>query len=145
EAFYALCHPETDNLLKLFSYILIIPVQVRLGHMEKMQVILIKLLHILPGVSPKLALPVGGRLTILLSLAEEEEIFVIGISFHSLSEPLVAAGYVVEYHVKHQADSPLTCLRNQLLQILHSAVPGINIVIVLYIIAVVILGRYEKR
>ena len=89
EAFDSLSHPETHDVLHFFADIFIVPVKIRLGHVEKMQVVFIEFLHILPGASAKLTLPVGRRLSVFLAFFEEEKVFVVRVALHRFFEPFV--------------------------------------------------------
>ena len=145
ESLYAFVHPEPNDLLDLAPYIFIVPVQVRLRHIEKMQIIFIKLLHILPCASAELTLPVRRRAAVRFPLAEEEKILVVRVPFYRFLEPLMARGHMIENHIKHQPDAALIRLGDQLLHVSHRAVARIDIIIIFHIISIVILRRYKER
>ena len=110
-----------------------------------MQIVFVKFFDIFPCVSSEFALPVGRRDAVAFSLAEDEEILVVRVSIHRFSEPFVAGRHVVEHHVEHQPDVPLPGLCDKFLHILHGAVAGIDVVVVLHIVPVVVLRGYEER
>ena len=145
ESFHAFVHPEPDDLLDLMSYVFILPVKVRLSHVKEMQIVFVKLLHILPCTPAELTLPVCRRAAVRLPLAEEEEILVVRISFHSFSEPLMTRRHMVKYHIKHKPYAAFIRLGDQFLHIVHCAVSGIDIIIILHIISIVILRGYKER
>ena len=145
ESLYTFVHPEPDDFLDLAPYIFIVPVQIRLRHIEKMQIIFIKLLHILPCASAELTLPVRRSAAVRFSFAEEEEILVVRIPLHRFPEPLMARGNMIKHHIKHQPNAALIRLGDQLLHVSHRAVTRIDIIIILHIISIVILRRYKER
>ena len=52
---------------------------------------------------------------------------------------------VVKYHVKHTSHIPPSGFPNQFLHILHGAEHGVHGQVVGHIIAIVVLGGFEKR
>ena len=144
KSFDSLCHPEADELLHFPAHLRIIPVQIRLGYIEEMQIVFVKFFHILPGAPSELALPVGRRDTRRLAFPENVEILVLLIPRQSLLKPLMTVGGVIEHHIQHDADAALCGLRHHLLKVFHSPVAGINPIVIFHIVSVVPLGRHEE-
>ena len=51
----------------------------------------------------------------------------------------MAAGYVVEYHIKHQTDPSLVRFADQFFYIFHRAVTWIDIVVIFHIVSIIVL------
>ena len=144
EALYTFFHPEADHCFHLLPYLRVVPVQVGLGYIKQMQIVFIKLGNVFPGAAAELAFPVGGRLSVFFSLSENIVVLISFIPGQCLLKPLVPAGGVVEHHVQHQFDAALLGFGRKPVKVLHSAVAGINVVIVLHIVAVILLRGNEE-
>ena len=166
ESLQPLLSPEIDDVSALFPHIRVRPVQVRLGGIKQMQIPLIKLRNILPGWSSELGLPVGGRKLPLYAgftpagitragitrgaccefpFAEDVVLLILFLAPERSLEPLVLRGGVIEHHVKHEADAALFRFPDQILQIFHGPVSGVDPAVVRHIIAVVLLRGDRHR
>ena len=145
ESLHSFIHPELHDLPDLPAYIFIVPVQIRLGYVKKMQIILVEFLYILPGAPAELALPVCGRTAVWLPFFKKEKFFIVRISLHGFPEPFVAGGHMIKNHVEHHPDIAPPCLGDQLFHVFHSPVGRIDLIIIFHVIPVVVLRRDKER
>ena len=68
ESFDSFSHPEEDYLLDFFSYIFVVPVEIRLCYIEQMQVVFIKLFYIFPCAFRRIYFPSWSVVPRFLSL-----------------------------------------------------------------------------
>ena len=144
EALHALTHPEAHNVLNFFPHGGVLPVQIRLGLVEEVEVVFAQLGHVLPGVAAELALPVGGWGAVGLAGAEDVVVLVHRVPGQGLLEPLVVGGGVVKHHVQHDADVMGLRLGHQFLEVGHGAIPRVNGPVIGHVVAVVVLGGDEE-
>ena len=144
EALDALAHPEADDFLHFMSNVRVFPVEVSLSGVEQVQVPLALFRDVCPCAAAELALPVIGR-GVRVAVLPDVVIFVLGVACECLLEPLVFGRGVVKHHVQHHADIARLGLAAQRLKVLHRAESGVNIAVIGHVVAVIALGRDEKR
>ena len=144
EALYALFLPVQDHLFQLVSHFRIVPVQIRLRHIEQVKVPFSKRRHILPCRSAELRLPVRRNL-IRCSLPENIVILIFFVSGKGFLEPFMVCGGMVKHHIQHQSHSSFVRLPDQLLHILHRTESEVDAAIIRNIIPIIVLRRNKHR
>ena len=144
ETLDALRLPEAQDVGHFLPHGGVLPVQVGLHDVVKMQIPFAKARHVFPRRAAEFRHPVR-RVAVGRAVLEDVIVLVLFVARQCFFEPLMLGGGVVEHHVQHQADAAPVRLADKLLQILHRAVARVNGTVVGHIIAVVALGRGEER
>ena len=144
ESPHSLFLPETDDIFEFFPYSRVLPVEVRLGYIEKMQIIFSQGRDIFPCISTELGYPVGGSVSVD-RIPENIVIHILGITSQCFLEPLVIRGGMVENHIKHQADPVLVRFPDQSFGVFHSPEHRVYAEVVRDVVAVVVHRRLEER
>ena len=140
----ALGFPEAQDVGHFFPHSRILPVQVCLHHIIQVQIPLAQPGHILPCRPAELGHPVGG-IAVRGAVLEDVVVLVFLIPGQRFLEPHVLGGGMVEHHVQHQTDAALICFPDQLFQIFHRPVAGVDGAVVRHVIAVIPLRRGKER
>ena len=109
-----------------------------------MEVVFVILFDVLPAGSAKLGWPVGRQLAVY-AFFPDVVVLVFFLTGEGFFKPFVFGGRVVEHHVEHNADSAFVCFFDELLEVFHCAVVGVDGGVVCNIIAVVFLRRRVDR
>ncbi len=130
--------PEVDHRCHLGAHRRVVPVQIGLTGIEVVQVVAIKLRHILPAAAAKNR---GNGVSIDKGLIPEYVITLItGIASQCLHKPLVLGGGVVGDDIHHDADAVSGRFGDQLLHLGQGAEGGVDGTVVRHIVAVVPFG-----
>ncbi len=138
KSLYSFGQPEVDHRRHFSAHRRVVPVQISLTHIEVVQVVTIKLWHVLPAAAAK---DRGDRVGIDKGLIPEYVITLItGIAGQCLHKPLVLGGGVVGDDIHHDADAVSGRFGDQLLHLGQGAEGGVDGTVVRHIVAVVPLG-----
>ena len=147
EAVDAHIQPEFHHLFHFLAHGGIVVVEVGLLHREQMEVILPPLLVPLPRVARECGHPVVGELFPVLAPAGTPDVIILvfRVLRRALFEPFVLVGRMVDDEVHNDFHTPFVCAVEHCFEIFHRAVFGVDVVVVRYVVAVVLLRRYIKR
>ncbi len=146
EAVHSHIQPVAHNVLQCLSYLWIVVIEVGLLLCVEMQIELPSLLVVLPGGAGEGGLPVIRCFfaVFALSLAPDIKIGIGLLALNALFKPFVLVGGMIYYKVHNDLKPHRMRPVKHLLKLLESAVFGIDIAIIRYIVAVIRLRRYVQ-
>ncbi len=128
--------PEVQDIIHRLAHLLIAPVQIRLFHIEQVQVVLPGVFIELPGRPAKPAGPVIGRTTIGSRISPDVPVaFLVGAVGTRLLEPGMLIGGVIRHKVQNDLKVALVGLLKQRIQVLHGSEERMDIGVIANVIA----------
>ena len=130
--------PVGDDVFHLIGDLRILPVEIRLLYGEKMEIIAVRLLIVLPGRSAKDAHPVGRLTAVLFRFTEDIVVMISAVAVTGrIDEPGVFIGSMIDHQIHEQAHASLMDLFAHPLPVIQSPEIRIDVPVVCHIIAVV--------
>ncbi len=138
-------HPVIDHIVNFAADLFILPVQICLRDIKQSQIVLIGLIIVSPCVAAEFRLPVrrGGIISAVLPYIIITVRVVL--RFPRLHKPRMCRGSMVERKVQHDFQISVMRFIHQCFQVLFRAEPGINLIIIADIIAVIFHWRLVNR
>ena len=148
EAIYPAIGPEAQRLQEVSAHLRMIPVEVRLFDGELVQVEL-PVADWLPGRATEYGAPIGRRFFLVWPDAVAEHITIplrgTRAGSQRLTEPAMEIGGVVRHDIDDDADAGGMECRDHLVKLLKSANLGVNIAIIVHVVAAISQRRRIER